>query len=167
MESESDYDTRKDGKRLKKILLSDEEWELLKELVKILKPFEEATTYLGGSSYVTFSIMYPLIQEIKTRLKNNIQLNFISNFESFNLEELGDVFNDEFIEEIEDAEQNDLNLNQPMQTEGVLGIVNRILYNSMNFYWNFENKEYMIAVMLDPRTKQLNFIKGKIHTFKF
>ena len=139
----------------------------MKELVKILKPFEEATTYLGGSSYVTFSIMYPLIQEIKTRLKNNIQLNFISNFESFNLEELGDVFNDEFIEEIEDAEQNDLNLNQPMQTEGVLGIVNRILYNSMNFYWNFENKEYMIAVMLDPHTKQLNFIKGKIHTFKF
>ncbi|CAJ0919736.1 4160_t:CDS:2, partial [Entrophospora sp. SA101] len=103
-------------------------WELLKELVKILKPFEEATTYLGGSSYITFK-------------------------------ELDDVFNDEFIEEIEDAEQNDFNLNQPMHTEGILGLTNRVLYNAMNFYWNFENKEYMIAVMLDPRTKQLTFIR--------
>ncbi|CAH1770014.1 6434_t:CDS:2, partial [Entrophospora sp. SA101] len=147
------------GKRLKKILLSDEEWELLKELVKILKPFEEATTYLGGSSYITFSMMYPLIQEIKTRLKNNIQSNSISDFETFNLEELDDVFNDEFIEEIEDAEQNDFNLNQPMHTEGILGLTNKVLYNAMNFYWNFENKKYMIAVMLDPRTKQLTFIR--------
>ncbi|CAJ0747600.1 2495_t:CDS:2, partial [Entrophospora sp. SA101] len=77
----------------------------------------------------------------------------------FNLEELDDVFNDEFIEEIEDAEQNDFNLNQPMHTEGILGLTNRVLYNAMNFYWNFENKEYMIAVMLDPRTKQLTFIR--------
>ncbi|CAJ0857544.1 13323_t:CDS:2, partial [Entrophospora sp. SA101] len=135
MESESDYDTRKDGKRLKKILLSDEEWELLKELVKILKPFEEATTYLGGSSYITFSMMYPLIQEIKTRLKNNIQSNSISDFETFNLEELDDVFNGEFIEEIEDAEQNDFNLNQPMHTE---------VYD---------------CCYVRPRTKQLTFIR--------
>lgn len=161
MESESDYDTRKDGKRLKKILLSDEEWDLLKELIKVLKPFEEATTYLGGSTYVTFSIIYPLIQEIKTRLRDNIQLNSISNSESFNIEELDDVFNDEFIEEMEDVEQNNSNLTQPMQTEGVLVVVNRILYNAMNFYWKFENREYMIAVMMDPRTKQLNFIMGK------
>ncbi|CAJ0769072.1 6001_t:CDS:2, partial [Entrophospora sp. SA101] len=91
--------------------------------------------------------------QIKTRLKNNIQSNSISDFETFNLEELDDVFNGEFIEEIEDAEQNDFNLNQPMHTEGILGLTNRVLYNAMNFYWNFENKEYMIAVMLDHNIK--------------
>lgn len=60
-------------------------------------------------------------------------MNSISNSESFNIEELDDVFNDEFIEEMEDVEQNNSNLTQPMQTEGVLVVVNRILYNAMNF----------------------------------
>ena len=65
MESSSDYETKKDGKRLNSILLSDMEWELLNDLVNLLSPFEEATRFLGGSKYITYSMMYPIIQEIK------------------------------------------------------------------------------------------------------
>ncbi|CAJ0911317.1 8404_t:CDS:2, partial [Entrophospora sp. SA101] len=117
------------------------------------------SSYLAWTRLIKIKEFISLLAKIKTRLKNNIQSNSISDFETFNLEELDDVFNDEFIEEIEDAEQNDFNLNQPMHTEGILGLTNKVLYNAMNFYWNFENKKYMIAVMLDPRTKQLTFIR--------
>ena len=41
--NESDNDAKKDGKQLEQIMLSSNEWDLLKELILILGPFEEAT----------------------------------------------------------------------------------------------------------------------------
>ena len=38
-----DREIKKDGSRLKKILLFDEEWELLDQLIYLLAPFEEET----------------------------------------------------------------------------------------------------------------------------
>ncbi|CAJ0914406.1 5518_t:CDS:2, partial [Entrophospora sp. SA101] len=75
------------------------------------------SSYLAWTRLIKIKEFISLLAKIKTRLKNNIQSNSISDFETFNLEELDDVFNGEFIEEIEDAEQNDFNLNQPMHTE--------------------------------------------------
>src|SRR5215204_2271001 len=46
-------------------MLSSDEWELLQELVITLGPFEEAIGYLGGEKYITYSIMNPIIEQIK------------------------------------------------------------------------------------------------------
>ncbi|RIA97341.1 hypothetical protein C1645_814231 [Glomus cerebriforme] len=44
------------------------EWNLIQNLVDVLEPFAKATDYLGGSSYCTYSIINPVIEEIKGRL---------------------------------------------------------------------------------------------------
>lgn len=63
----SDQDSKKDYKTLNSIMLSTEEWELIKELRPILRPFAEATELLGGSNYCTFSMINPVLILIKNQ----------------------------------------------------------------------------------------------------
>jgi hypothetical protein len=63
--SQFDSDSKKDYKTLQSIMLSSEEWDLLRDLRPILRPFSEATDLLGGSNYCTFSIMNPILTQIK------------------------------------------------------------------------------------------------------
>ena len=63
--SQFDQDSKKDYKTLHSIMLSSEEWDLLKSLRPILRPFAEATDLLGGSNYCTFSMMNPILIQIK------------------------------------------------------------------------------------------------------
>jgi hypothetical protein len=60
-----DQDSKKDYKTLFDIMLSSEEWDLLRDLRPILRPFAEATDLLGGSNYCTFSIINPVLIQIK------------------------------------------------------------------------------------------------------
>ena len=60
-----DRDSKKDYKTLHDIMLSSEEWDLLRDLRPILRPFAEATDLLGGSNYCTFSMMNPVLIQIK------------------------------------------------------------------------------------------------------
>ena len=60
-----DPDSKKDYKTLQSIMLSSEEWELLKDLRPVLRPFAEATDLLGGSNYCTISMMNPILIQIK------------------------------------------------------------------------------------------------------
>ena len=64
----SNADAKKDGKQLEQIMLTNNEWDLLKELIIVLGPFEEATRFLGGEKYITHSIMHPIINQIKKLL---------------------------------------------------------------------------------------------------
>ncbi|CAG8440231.1 13429_t:CDS:2 [Cetraspora pellucida] len=50
-----------DYNRLKKIMLVDDEWSLMNDLIHLLGPFNEYTEYFSGSEYVMISMMYPLI----------------------------------------------------------------------------------------------------------
>jgi hypothetical protein len=69
--TKSDSDSKKDYKTLQKIMLSQDEWEFLKDIKPILQPFAEATELLGGSSYCTFSLMNPILIGIKKRFKSS------------------------------------------------------------------------------------------------
>ncbi|CAJ0648197.1 3774_t:CDS:2 [Entrophospora sp. SA101] len=55
---------KKDGNKLRKIMLSDEDWDLVDELITLLMPFEQATCEFSGGSYVTLSKMVPTIKEL-------------------------------------------------------------------------------------------------------
>ena len=57
-----------DGNRLKRIILTDNEWELLDELCNILAPFEKATRDFSGGTYVTLSQMVPIITNLTNSL---------------------------------------------------------------------------------------------------
>ncbi|CAG8764222.1 3687_t:CDS:2, partial [Racocetra fulgida] len=50
-------------------LPSDDEFELLNELIIILSPFDEATQFLSGSKYPTLGFMTPMLEELTRRLR--------------------------------------------------------------------------------------------------
>lgn len=68
-------------------MLTNDEWDLLRDLIPILDPFEEATRYLGGSNYVTYSIMNPLLITIINMLKPTTIAS-----EEINIEKIKDIF---------------------------------------------------------------------------
>ncbi len=61
----NNFDNHVNGKKLKKQLLLPYEWDLLKQIIDLLKSFDDATIYFNETSYVTLSIIYSLIQALK------------------------------------------------------------------------------------------------------
>ena len=173
----SDSDAKKDGKNLEQIMLTSNEWDLLQELIIILGPFEEATRYLGGEKYTTYSIMAPIIEQIKILLLSPNSPPNSPTFTSssvFNtpeilqeIENANDVF--VVIEEVEIQEnenlvqnnnnnnqmQNKTNLNNPFETKDVLDEVKKKLYNAMCHYWKNTSDDNLLATILDPRVKSM------------
>ncbi len=45
--------------------LSEEEYKILKEIIKVLKPFYQITQTLCAEKYVTISIVYPSIIQLR------------------------------------------------------------------------------------------------------
>ena len=68
MSTQSDADTKKDLKRLKEIMLSDDEWKFMKQLTKILQPFYDATKLLDGEKYATASFMYYVMTTLQIKV---------------------------------------------------------------------------------------------------
>ena len=63
-----DLSTRRDGKRLKNINLTENEWQEMSKLIIILEDFAGATEYLGRSKYATISLMYSVLAMIKQKI---------------------------------------------------------------------------------------------------
>lgn len=61
----NDINSKRDGHQLVEIMLTNNEWELLSGLCGILEEFAEATELLGGSKYVTHSIMNPMLKKLR------------------------------------------------------------------------------------------------------
>ncbi|GET52921.1 zinc finger BED domain-containing protein 1-like [Rhizophagus irregularis DAOM 181602=DAOM 197198] len=143
-----------DSIKLKKIMLSDNEWELLDELCNILSPFEKATRDLSGNTYVTLSQVVPII----TRLTNSLN-------PSGNLyeEEPDDSFNDLEEENSTNQQTNYDNIRETLEN------VKKNIYRSLRYYWKIPNEFGIMAALLDPRYKNLDFIsddsiKRKFHS---
>ncbi|CAG8783212.1 16315_t:CDS:1, partial [Gigaspora rosea] len=66
---------RKGAETMRSFLPSEGEFELLKELIVILSPFDEATEFLSGSKYPTLGFMTPMLEELARQLKNLTDLN--------------------------------------------------------------------------------------------
>ncbi|XP_008180150.1 zinc finger BED domain-containing protein 1-like [Acyrthosiphon pisum] len=59
----------------KKLILSDEEIDVLKCTTTVLKPVREITDHLAGENYVTASAIYPVIFNLKTKLSEAVNAN--------------------------------------------------------------------------------------------
>jgi len=106
MNTESDSDTKKDLKRLKEIMLTDDEWNLMQQLTKLLKPFHDATELLGGEKYATASFMYHVLATLKLKVSS-------SNTRDNNIADLitkDDVFDDIEFKDNDDNDHNDPNI---------------------------------------------------------
>ncbi|GES92498.1 zinc finger BED domain-containing protein 1-like [Rhizophagus clarus] len=160
-ESESDTDTKKDLKRLKEIMLSDDEWKLMKQLTKILQPFYDATKLLGGEKYATASFMYYVVATLQIKvIPKEVEVVDLTNDD--------DAFDDDI--EFEDGDDDDviimqntkrkIKIKNPLNCEGKEEEVKRNLYHLLHHYWENPAKEGMISALLDPRVKSLNFVSS-------
>ncbi|CAG8472962.1 1743_t:CDS:2 [Racocetra fulgida] len=157
VELAKDANLDKDSKYLTKIMLTKDEWDLLRNLIPVLGLFEEATRYLGGSKYVTYSTMNPIMIHIIDMLK----LVSISP-EEINVENIKDIFAELEICVDNNDTHKKINLDKPMQTSGVLEKVKETLYRAMRFYWKKDNIESYLPSILDPRVKKFDFASDKI-----
>lgn len=149
----NDPNIRKDGKRLGDIMLTESEWDLIIDLLQVLGPIEEATTCLGGSKYITHSLLYRLIENLKKRFKPNrndrIELDF-------NTED--DIFDDNFEFEYQEEfnnEENEENINTPVNTNNLLNQVKKNIYQALCHYFPIPSSEKLLSTLLDPRCKKL------------
>lgn len=154
-----DPNTRRDGKRLKDINLTDDEWQAMNKLVNILEDFAGATEYLGGSNYTTISLMYSLLAVISNKMIPDD-----SNVEVIDLTSPNTAFDDDV--GYEDAPEDEItqqpkrrkiNINTPQNCFELEKRVKAALYQSINHYWEVPQEQGMLAALLDPRFKDLEF----------
>ncbi len=140
-------------------MLTKNEWELLGGLCVVLKEFAEAITYLGASKYVTHSIMSPLLKKIKKYIKPEN-----TRSQNIDIEKIADIFAEKEKEKkaecknIQNISRERLNLNELFNITKMLKKVKLNLYNAIELYWNKEEEETLISVLLDPKIKSLEFI---------
>lgn len=152
-----------DGKRLKKLILKDNEWELLDELCNILAPFEKATRDFSGSTYITLSQMFPIITNLTNSLKPVDNLH-----EEYEDSDDNTISSDteEILTNQQTNQQTEIDYNNIPE---VLKNVKKNIYLSLKHYWSMPDEFGIIASLLDPRYKDLNFIsdediKVRIHS---
>ncbi|CAB4475617.1 unnamed protein product [Rhizophagus irregularis] len=168
-------ENKKDGDRLERIMLSDEEWKFMETLVGILKEFEEITRILGGSKYVTLSLIYPSILKLKDFIKNTLKTYQEGNNEGNNqnineillndddiqeeiLEEFEEIPDGEIADTIEINEKGSkkkLNILRSVETKGLALLFLEALEGSLKKYWSVSSDVGLLATLLDPRSKKL------------
>ena len=183
---DNDPETRKSGRKLQKSLLTESEWELIKELIEILKQIDLVTTTLSGRDFVTLSLVVPLISFLKKRFlelmtyyMNDENYDDDDEFENENIEpidsnELLEESGEEATllemeeDEIELLEEDNgerrrkkFNISVPVETRGLFEKVISTMYNSLNNYWSTPSSLAAFASTLDPRFKALKFLSDR------
>ncbi|CAH1765079.1 11918_t:CDS:2 [Entrophospora sp. SA101] len=123
----------------------------MNDLVQIFSGFEELTRKFSGKSYVTFSVVYPLINSLKEKL--NLILNSIEDCNNINI---SINQNDESSEMMQMDEEDDSLLNIeviPDEEE-----VDELIVATNRYKW-LENLSF-ISSSLDPRLKNLNHLSS-------
>jgi len=163
LSTKTDSDSKKDYKMLKQIMLEEEEWDVIKDLIPVLEPFAEATDYLGGNKYCTYSMMVPTLLVIIKRLKPLTE-NGEKNASEINFKNLGHVFDDQISVEDDDEEKPNptavrkLKLKDPVDTQNLVNQVKLTLYAALKHYWNnLTTPKFLLPSLFDPRIKDLTF----------
>ena len=160
-----DSENKKKSSELKRIMLSEQEWLFLEEMLDLFCGFEELTNKLSGSNYVTISLVYPSICTLKDDLLSCINFR---NLEETELDLRLENLIDDVIEEIPadmikiDKKRKTLNISNPPNLEGLQLQVEIALYNALEKYWSAPDEICLISSFLDPRFKNLHFVDSNI-----
>jgi hypothetical protein len=164
LSTKTDTDSKRDHKRLKQIMLEEEEWDVIKDLMPILKPFAEATDYLGGNKYCTYSLMIPTLLEIIKRFKPLTE-NGEKNASEISFKNQEHAFDDQISIEDDDEEipnstaARKLKIKDPVNTHNLVNRIKLTLYAAMKHYWkNIDTPESLLPSLFDPRIKELSFV---------
>ncbi len=135
-------------------MITEDEWSLILDLSDILSYFADATDYLGGSKYCTYSNINPaiieLIKWVRSALINN------SNLINIDFDRITDAF-----EEVSELDRN-RKINIPVNTYNILEQIKKNLYEALIHYFDSISPEVLLAALLDPRFKKLqSFIQNQ------
>ncbi|RGB23335.1 hypothetical protein C1646_677191 [Rhizophagus diaphanus] len=131
LNASKDPNSKEDAKRLMKINLTNDEWEIIGDLLEVLGPFTKLTEKLE-------------------EFNNNLDLetnNYA--FEEYQLEEAD--------EDDEPGIRRKIKINTPVNTRGLLDNIKANLYKALEKYYKVIEKEALISSLLDPRQKKLKF----------
>jgi hypothetical protein len=157
LDASKDRNAKDDAKRLKKINLTSNEWDAIRDLIEILGPFAELTEKLEGTKYTTMSYIYPGITKLK-KLFHPVREFYNSDM---NLETNDDAFEEHQFEEVDEDDEpgarRKIQINIPVNTSGLLDKIKANLYKALESYYEVIEKEALIAALLDPRKKKMKF----------
>jgi hypothetical protein len=159
LNSKNDRESKKDYKNLQKIMLSEEEWNTIKKLIPVLRPFAEATELLGGSTYCTHLMMIPILIDIKKKLtpKSRRSIDVTATLDFSNSET---VFDEDILNEEDLTKQS--YLNDPVDCDGLVSTIKKTLYNAIDHYWkDIATPESLLPSLLDPHMKNLSFVSAR------
>nr|CAG8636594.1 13142_t:CDS:1 [Entrophospora candida] len=145
---------KKDGNKLRKIMPSDEEWNLIDELITLLMHFEQATCEFSGGSYVTLSKMVQTIKELIFNLGD-----FYEVLDETTTSEFNDLYETNSIPDIDDEEvlsnysKKKISIKHPINTINLLNKIKEKIYDSLIYYWNGPNDLGLLATLLDSHYK--------------
>lgn len=161
-----DPTTRRDGKRLKNINLTEDEWQEIGKLVKVLEDFAEATEYLGGSKYTTISLMYSVLAMISKKIlpggNSDVEVVDLTNPNTAFDDDVGYEDAPEDEPTTERPKRRKININTPQDCVNLENHVKEALYQSINHYWDVPQEQGMLAALLDPRFKELEFASDSL-----
>ncbi|PKY57950.1 hypothetical protein RhiirA4_430514 [Rhizophagus irregularis] len=139
-----------------KINLTNDEWEIIGDLLEVLGPFAELTEKLEGTKYATMSYMYPGIAKLKKHFRPTTEFN-----NNLDLETNNHAFEEHQFEEADEDDEpgarRKIKINTPVNTTGLLDNIKANLYKALEKYYEVIEKEALISSLLDPRQKKLKF----------
>ncbi|RIB12917.1 hypothetical protein C2G38_2199391 [Gigaspora rosea] len=119
---QSERDAIKDGKRLKSIMITDDEWTTVAGIIEILKPFNDITNYISGSSYSIMSIIYPTISTLRNALLRDVDID-ICDIDEIDL----DTMNDISVFDLEKVSDNDEQIRSLAATTNLVKRIKNIM----------------------------------------
>ncbi|GBC53159.2 zinc finger BED domain-containing protein 1-like [Rhizophagus irregularis DAOM 181602=DAOM 197198] len=148
---DSDKQAKKDGKQLKGINFTKDEWNAISELIPILELFANATELLGGvklSNSNSNEVEVVDFTEPNTTFDDDVE---------YEDSEDGDIANNQ-------SKQRKIKINTPQDCKNLILKVKSALYESITYYWNISEDYRLIATLLDPCCKSLFFVSPELHS---
>ncbi|GBC10458.1 hypothetical protein RclHR1_09640009 [Rhizophagus clarus] len=136
---------RKNYEKFEKIRLTHDEQKLINDLKLIFKPFLEITELLKEGKNCTYSLINPLLLEIKNK--------FCS--ESMIIEEVN--FDDDEVDF--DMNNRKFQINEPVNCTDLIDKIKLNLTAALDHYWeDLSDSKLILFSLLDPRIKRLSFL---------
>ncbi|CAG8513982.1 9083_t:CDS:2, partial [Diversispora eburnea] len=128
----------------------------------ILQCIQDVST---RGTYVTLSTIISIIKKLIFDLTCESPLNNINYFDENTIFETK-PFTNELLIEIEDEiisniSKRKVSIKNPLDTTGILKKVKNNIYFALIYYWNFSNDIKLMASLLDPCFKTLDFVESE------
>lgn len=135
-----------DAARLKKIMITENEWQAICEISTLLKPFYEMTAFVSGSSYTVSGMLYPALEQMRKTLQASVV-----DEEEFDPNTEGDAFDGKLgFEDDPQEEENPehmkirkVKINTPANTDGLKEKISYALLQLFEKYVQVSSKVYL------------------------